>query len=115
MDGLVAMICDVAGVHRPGVIPLWLAKTLSAIQTRRFVWFGGEMPRIDKTAIAVLSLGQFLDDNKSREELGYRPRFTTREAVEKALRWFREQGYVVAPAVSVEAQLPRHGSAGQTL
>lgn len=97
MDNLVKLICEVGGAGRPGKIPLWLAKTMALIQGKRYQWLGGDLPRLDKTAIAVLSLGQFLDDSKSRKELGYQPQTSVRDAVQKALVWFKAQGYVVSP------------------
>ncbi len=97
MDALVSMITVQTQTPTPRKIPLWLAKTISAMQAVRFKLLGGEAPKLDKTAIAVLSLGQQLDFQKSVEELGYQPEVSIDQAIRRALLWFREHGYVKSP------------------
>lgn len=103
MDELVKTIAEVAGVEPPGrVIPLGLARVLSKLQEARFKLFGGAPPRLSSTAIAVMASGQFLDGSKARRELGYEPSAGAREAISRALAWFRARGYV-------KARGPAHG------
>ena len=97
MDELVKIIADAAGVEPPRrAIPLWLARVLSKLQEARYRLLGGPAPRLSSTAIAVMASGQFLDGAKARRELGYEPRVGAREAVARALAWFRAHGYIKA-------------------
>jgi dihydroflavonol-4-reductase len=93
MDELVTIVADEAGVAAPRRAPLWLAKGMARAQELAYR-LGGPPPKVSATAIAVMSAGQFLDGNKARRELGYEPAVDLREAIARALRWFREQGYV---------------------
>ena len=43
------------------------------------------------TAIAVMSAGQHLDGSRSHA-IGYAPRVSLEETVDRALRWFKAQG-----------------------
>ncbi len=94
MDALTALMAEVAGVPPPRAVPVGVAKTVAALSEWRWRLFGGALPKVSPTAIAVMTLGQFLDGDKARRELGYEPEVTTREALERALRWFREVGYL---------------------
>lgn len=95
MDELVRTIAEEAGVEPPRrVIPLGLARALSKLQEVRYRLLGGEPPRLSSTAIAVMASGQFLDGGKARRELGFEPRVGLRQAVARALAWFREHGYL---------------------
>ena len=97
MDELVKTIAEVAGVEPPGrAVPLGLARLLSKLQGARYRLFGGSLPRLSSTAIAVMASGQFLDGSKAQRELGYEPSVGVREAVARALAWFRANGYVKA-------------------
>jgi dihydroflavonol-4-reductase len=73
MTELVPIIARVAGVPAPTrVIPLPLARMVSFLQETRYRFFGGALPKVSKTAIAVLASGQFLDGAKAASELGFR-------------------------------------------
>jgi dihydroflavonol-4-reductase len=95
MDELVPIIARVAGVPAPSrVIPLGVARALSWLQETRYRLFGGPLPKISATAIAVLASGQFLDGAKAERELGFKSEVSVEEAVERAFRWFVANGYV---------------------
>jgi dihydroflavonol-4-reductase len=94
MDQLVALIAALAKVPPPRPVPLGVARIVAALQAAKWRLFGGEPPRLSATAIAVMASGQFLDGAKARRELGYEPQVTLPEALTRALKWFREAGYV---------------------
>ncbi len=52
------------------------------------------MPRVDATAIAVMSAGQFVNGAKARSELGFTATETLDNAIKLALAWFRSNGCV---------------------
>lgn len=94
MDELAGRIAAIAGVEPPRPVPLPMARLVSQIQTLRFRLVGGALPRVDATAIAVMSAGQFLSGAKARAELGFQAQTPVDEAISRALRWFRDNGYV---------------------
>lgn len=94
MDELVARIAAAAGVPAPRPIPLPAAKLVSRVQTLRYRYLRGPLPRVDATAIAVMSAGQFLNGEKAQRELGFKAQVPLDEAIARALRWFRQNGYV---------------------
>ena len=70
-----------------------LVKLANTVQTLRWR-LGGALPTVDATAIAVMSAGQHLSGRKAREELGFFSTVPLREALERALSWFRQAGYL---------------------
>lgn len=94
MESLVQKITSAAGVPMPKPVPLKAAVLVSRLQALRYQWFGGALPKIDATGIAVMSAGQFLDGSKAQNELGFHAEVTTDEAIRRALEWFKAQGYV---------------------
>ena len=55
MSELVTRIAQIAGVPVPHAIPLPVARLASVLQTARHGWLKGHVPRVDATAIAVMS------------------------------------------------------------
>jgi dihydroflavonol-4-reductase len=49
---------------------------------------------LNDTAIAVMAGGQFLDGSKAREELGFEARIPLDVTLDRAIGWFRENGYL---------------------
>jgi dihydroflavonol-4-reductase len=95
MDNLVVKIAKLANVPPPKtVIPLQLAKIMSFLQTLKYRYLNGPVPKLSATAIAILSAGQFLNGEKAKKELGYAPSVTTDEAIERTINWFKSVGYV---------------------
>ncbi len=94
MDELVGKIAALSGKSAPGAIPLPVAKFVSALQSLRYRLVGGALPKVDATAIAVMSAGQFLSGAKAEKELGFKATTRVDEAIERALKWFRAEGYV---------------------
>ena len=94
MEELVTTIAELAKVPRPRSVPLAVARGASQLQELRYHLVGGEPPKLSATAIAVMSAGQFLDGAKAARVLGYQPEVPLRRAIERALAWFRQVGYV---------------------
>ena len=94
MDELVAMIAELARVPPPRPVPLALARLLGAVQELRYRHAGGPPPKLGSTTLAVMASGQHLDGSKAQRELGYTPQVGLREALARALAWFRQVGYV---------------------
>lgn len=94
MSSLVERIAAAASVHRPRRAPLTLARAIAMSQGLRYRRLGGPLPKIDDTAIAVLAYGQYLQSDKSRDALGWTPKQSADEAIQRALQWFRGQGMV---------------------
>jgi len=91
MDELTRLIARLAGVPAPKPVSLALARALSRVQYWRYRAFDGALPTISDTAIAVMSAGQHLDGSRSHA-IGYAPRVSLEETVDRALRWFKAQG-----------------------
>jgi dihydroflavonol-4-reductase len=96
MDELVSKMALLAGVPAARAIPLSVAKVVSTVQSLRYRWLGGALPKVDATAIAVMSAGQFLSGAKAEKELGFKAGTSVDMALERALAWFRAEGYVRA-------------------
>lgn len=94
MDELVSKMASLAGVPIPRAIPLPVARMVSTLQSLRYRIMGGALPKVDATAIAVMSAGQFLTGDKAERELGFKAATSVDIALERALLWFRAEGYV---------------------
>ncbi|AXQ27983.1 NAD-dependent epimerase/dehydratase family protein [Solimonas sp. K1W22B-7] len=90
MDQLTATIARVSGMPAPRPAPLLVASSIGKLQNWRYRAFGGKLPTISETAIAVMSAGQHLDDS-SGKLIGYTPSVGLDEMIERALKWFRAQ------------------------
>ena len=93
MDSVVALMAKVADKPEPKAVPLPMVKLVNTVQTLRWR-LGGALPTVDATAIAVMSAGQHLSGRKARAELGFFSTVPLREALERALGWFRQAGYL---------------------
>lgn len=97
MEDLIKTILKVAKKDTmPKQVSLGLAKILSKIKTTKYKLFGGEVPLLNDTAIAVMSAGQFLDGSKSAKELGYKPTLNAEQMITQTLQWFQKNGYITS-------------------
>jgi dihydroflavonol-4-reductase len=94
MEQLMTKIAFATGAPEPKAIPLAVARLLSTWQTFWYRYLHGPVPKVSASAIAVMSLGQFLDGSKAERDLGYRPDVSTDEAILRALEWFKAQAMV---------------------
>jgi dihydroflavonol-4-reductase len=93
-ERLVEIIARCAGVKAPRAVPLWAARFLGKAQEFLYQTGLGPVPKISQTALAVMASGQYLSASHAEQELGYRPTVSVAEAVSRALRWFRDNGYL---------------------
>lgn len=93
---LMGKISAATGAPMPRAIPVGGAKLLSAWQAFRHRRFGGPEPKLNASAIAVMSMGGFLDGAKAERELGFRAITSIDEAIQRSLAWFRANGLVPA-------------------
>lgn len=95
MDELVKTICERANVKvLDKTLPLNMAKLISKIQETKYALFKGEPPKINSTAITIMSGGQHLDGAKAKAELDYTPELSMKDAVDRAYVWFDKHGYI---------------------
>ncbi len=95
IEKLVATISEIANVPElKKTLPLSLAKFISKLQEIKYTLFRGTPPTLSATAIAVLSSGQHIDGTKAKEELGYEPDLSAKDAIRSAYNWFKKEGYI---------------------
>ena len=94
MDALTALMAEVAGMPAPRPVALPIVKAVNTVQTLRWRLMGGALPTVDATAIAVMSAGQHLKGDKAQRELGFVSDVPLREALQRALAWFKQVGYL---------------------
>jgi dihydroflavonol-4-reductase len=91
MSDLVALIARLAGREKPRSIPVPVARFMAKALGLRYRWFGGALPLLTESAVAVMASGQFLDGSKARTELGYEPSVSLEQTIERSIAWFRAQ------------------------
>lgn len=104
MDDLVRMISAQAGQPIPKVIPLRVARIVAALGSIKYRLFRGSVPKLTHSAVAVMASGQFMDGSKAQQVLGYAPRVSLAETIERSLNWFRSQGMVGHQSESPKAE-----------
>lgn len=90
---LTARIAAQLAVDPPRPTPLPLAKLVARLGSWRYR-VTGRLPLLDDTALAVMAGGQYLDGRKAREELGFVARQSLDDTLDRAIRWFRDNGYL---------------------
>ncbi len=55
---------------------------------------GGRLPRFDRVEFFLND--RIFDQSRAREELGYAPKVSLKEAIHRTAEWYREQGYLPA-------------------
>jgi dihydroflavonol-4-reductase len=94
MRQLMAKISAVTGAPMPKSVPISVARVIVAWQSFQHARFGGDKPKVNASAIAVMSLGQFIDGSKAQSELNFRAEVSIYEAIQRSLTWFRKMGLV---------------------
>ncbi|MNM69551.1 NAD dependent epimerase/dehydratase family protein [compost metagenome] len=93
MAELTATIAHLLGKPAPLPMQLHRARALATLGRWRYR-LTGKLPLLDETAIEVMAGGQFLDGRKAREELDFQSRVPLESTLERAIAWFRENGYL---------------------
>jgi len=95
MEKLVRKIAAASALQEiPKQVPIGLAKFMSMLKMTRYKIFGGEMPLLNDTAIAVMSAGQYLRGDKAQKELGFKPTKDIDETLAITVAWFKDNGYI---------------------
>ncbi|WP_299213595.1 NAD-dependent epimerase/dehydratase family protein [uncultured Aquimarina sp.] len=95
MENLVKKIVQTAKLPQmPKKVSIRLAKIVSKIKMAKYKMFGGELPLLNDTAIAVMSAGQFLNGEKAKRDLGYEPIVSIDESIQKTIDWFKKESYI---------------------
>lgn len=94
---ILEMLGKVAGRAAPRVrVPHWLPLTVAAIDTG-LARMRGRRPRFELDAVRLARKKMFFDPGKAVRELGL-PQSPVEEALARAVRWFRGNGYVEGAA-----------------
>ncbi len=87
------VLADLTGLEPPKVrLPHAVPIAFAALDTARARWLGGE-PRVPLEAARLARHKMFFDSGKAVAELGF-TQAPVREALTRAVLWFRENGYV---------------------
>ena len=94
LNGLVAVVADVAGVPVPARhLPVWPFWTAGALCEAVCAPFGVEPP-IFRRRVDFFTKSRALDITRARTELGYAPRVGLREGIRRTLDWYRTEGWL---------------------
>lgn len=90
---LIQTIGEAVGMTRlPMNLPAGPFRLYEFANRHVYSWTGYRLPRADRID---LYLGdRAFDISRSRQELGYTPKVSTREAVHRTAEWFKAQGYI---------------------
>ncbi len=92
LEAIARYVSNWANRSMPRQLSLRMAKNISKLQVLRYRLFGGALPTLDSTAIAVMTSGQYLNGAKAENELGFKAQLSLDETLERALFWFKMQG-----------------------
>lgn len=93
---MLRMLADITGMKAPRLrLPHWLPVGAAALATGWARLAGGE-PRVPLDSARMARHRMFFDAGKAVRELGL-VQSPIREALERAVRWFEENGYVKGP------------------
>ena len=76
-------------------IPLWLMMA-GAWVAQWVVWgltFGRKEPLLTTRVLRLVTIERTFSVDKIKERLGYRPRFSTEEGLERAVSWYMREVY----------------------
>lgn len=89
---LLQVLADLTGQRAPWIrLPHWVPLAVAAVDTRLARWRGGR-PRVSLEAVQMAGHKMYFDCSRAVSELGL-PQSPLREALERAVDWFRERGY----------------------
>ncbi|MGE5385627.1 MAG: NAD-dependent epimerase/dehydratase family protein [Betaproteobacteria bacterium] len=93
---LVEKIAAAAKVSPPKRVSLVVARALAGLQELQYR-MTGKTPSVKRSELAMIASGKFLDAGKAEQELGFKAQIGVDDAIGRALRWFRNNGYVTGP------------------
>ncbi len=94
LNELVALIAEVAGVTPPRLhLPVWPFWTAGALCEALCMPLGLEPP-IYRRRVDFFTKSRAFDIARARAEIGYAPRVTLREGIQRTLDWYRTHGWL---------------------
>jgi dihydroflavonol-4-reductase len=94
MRQLLTLLAEITGLPAPKIrLPYYPILALSYINAAICALLPGCTPRMTPETIRMSRHYMFFDPSKAIKELGF-PQTPAREALRKAVEWFREEGYV---------------------
>jgi len=91
----VGTIADAMEVDLPkGRVPIWLAKTLGSMSEIMLRPFSEDEPYLVRYRVDWTTKNSACDISKAAKELGFEPKTSLREGVEKTVKWYQENGYL---------------------
>ena len=91
---VLSILADITGRKPPSMrLPLWLALGIAYLDEGKSRWITHRAPRVPIAGVQAAHKFRFMDCSKAVHELGL-PQHPVEAALEKAVRWFRENGYV---------------------
>ena len=94
LNELVRLIADVAAVDPPGLhVPVWPFWVAGAACEAICAPFGIEPP-IYRRRVDFFTKSRAFDITRARRELGFAPKISLREGIERTLAWYRQAGWV---------------------
>jgi len=97
MKGMLALLSGITGLPAPRIrVPYRPILALSYLNAALCRLFPRVMPRMTPETIRMSSHYMYFDPGKAIRELGF-PQTPAREALAKAVAWFRDNGYVERP------------------
>lgn len=104
MEDLVRMIAAQAGQKMPKKVTLRAARILAKLGSIRYRLFRGARPKLSESTVSVMAFGQYVNGSKALDELGYAPRVSLGETIERSLNWFRTKGMLDHPSDRPKAE-----------
>jgi dihydroflavonol-4-reductase len=90
---ILGLLASIAGRPAPRLrVPHWLPLTMAAVDTS-LSRVSGRRPRYELDAVRLSRKKMYFDAGKAVRELGL-PQTPVKEALERAVTWFRREGYV---------------------
>lgn len=88
------LICDQLGLERPSrhVSFKTLFRIAGVLEWTHRHLLGGKEPMLTQYGVGVLGNSQTLSIEAAKHDLGYEPRFSTKQGIERFLKWYQENG-----------------------
>jgi nucleoside-diphosphate-sugar epimerase len=88
------LICDQLGLERPSrhVSFKTLFRIAGVLEWTHRHLLGGKEPMLTQYGVGVLGNSQTLSIEAAKHDLGYEPRFSTEQGIERFLKWYQENG-----------------------
>lgn len=88
------VLAEVSGLRAPCIrLPRGPVLVMAYLECYMSKWISHREPRIPLDGVKMAAKKMFFDSSKALRELGL-PQTSVRQALEEAVSWFREQGYV---------------------